>query len=55
MGVVADYCSCLDDGNEDKEEEEEEDDMFNNGNVLGWEVGRQWKGGGVSDVSDNNQ
>jgi hypothetical protein len=54
LGVGVDYCSCLGDGNDDKEEEEEEDDTFNNGNVLGREVGRQWKGVGVSDVSGNN-
>ena len=30
------------------------DDAFRDGDVLGREVGRRWKGGRVSDVSDDN-
>jgi hypothetical protein len=30
------------------------DDAFHDGDVLGWEVGRRWEGGRVSDVSGDN-
>jgi len=36
------------------DEDEDEDKVFDDGNVLGREVGQRWEGGRVSDVSDHN-
>ncbi len=36
------------------DEDEDEDEAFDDGDVLGREVGRQWEGGRVSDGSNHN-
>ena len=44
----------MDDEDEDDAEDEDEDEAFDDGDVLGREVGRRWEGGRVSDVCDHN-
>ena len=36
------------------DEDEDKDEAFDDGDVIGWEVGRRWEGGRVSDGSDHN-
>jgi hypothetical protein len=38
----------------DEDEDEDKDEAFDDGDVLGREVGRRWEGGRVSDVSEHN-
>ena len=53
-GVVAYFSSSSDDYNDDEDLDEDEDDAFNDGVVIGREVGRRWECGRVSDASDDD-